>query len=123
MFAFEEPKASEKFRVSLCIIIIVISIIRLVLSYIDKQQLDLIFKIDIIASIVLIIDIILNIIIKCSSLRVFFFIITGILWLTNFIIPLFAYQNYVRRDYFGVNIFLIIIRIFAVFAFIGISIS
>ena len=121
MLAVEEPKASHKFRISLFIIISVISIIRIILSYIDKQQIDPIFIADIIISIVLILSLTLNVILTDKISKFIFLVLIGLLWLANFAIPLFAYKNYVRKDYYGINMFLIIFRIFALFAFIGLS--
>ena len=123
MLAVEEPKTSHKFRFSLFIIIIVISIIRIILSYIDKQQIDPIFIVDIAITAALVISMTLNVILAEKISKIFFSLLIGILWLANFAIPFFAYRNHVRRDYFGINLFLIIFRAVALFAYNGISLS
>ena len=121
MLAVEEPNTFYKFRISLFIIISVISIIRIILSYIDKQQIDPIFIADIVISIVLILSMTLNVILTNKISKCILVVLIGFLWLANFGVPLLAYKNYIRKDYYGINIFIIVFRIFALFAYNALS--
>ena len=119
----EEPKSTQKFAISLYIINVSLSIIRIILQYIDKKEIYLMFGIDILVTILLIIVLSLSLFINGEISKIVFFALLGILWMANNIIPFFSYtdtKNY-DHNFYVESTFMAGFRILSVFAYISVS--
>ena len=121
----EEPKTGHKFTISLYIINVSLSIIRIILEYIDKKELNLMFGMDILVTILLIIVLSLNLFIIGNISKIIFFTLLGMLWMANNIVPFFAYtdtKNY-DHNFYVESTYMAGFRILSVFAYISFSMA
>ena len=113
----ESPKLLEKVRLSSYIVVVSFSIIRWILTYIDKKMFDFIMIFDIIISILLIISLSIFVFIfkdEDSGLNAFFyiiFVINFVLIVGNTVEAFFTYKNSRYTDFQDVCIFIIIMRL------------
>ena len=114
----ESPTFLEKIRISSYIIVVSFSIIRWILTYIDKKMFDFIIIFDLIISILLIISLTISIFIienegfgpRASFL--FIFVFNFVLIVGNTVEAFFTYKNSRYTDFQGICIFIIIMRLF-----------
>ena len=107
-------------KISLYIINVSLSIIRIILEYIDKKEFNLMFGMDILVTLLLIIVLTLSLFIIGEISKFIFSGLLGILWMANNIVPFFAYtdtKNY-DHDFYVESSYMVGFRIISVFAYI-----
>ena len=113
----ESPKILERIRFSSYIVVVSFSIIRWVLTYIDKKMFDFIIIFDLILSIILIISLTISIFFikgdfRTTSVVIFISVFNFILIVGNTVEAFFTYKNSRYTDFQGICIFIIILRLF-----------
>ena len=115
MLAKEPLDIEEKLHITTYIITFVFTVMRYILTYIDKKIFDGIFIADIIVGFSLLIILTLPFIIYIKDAFPWLIII-GILWLVNFALPFFVYNNRTTDYFTSICLFMIIARMFSIFA-------
>ena len=115
MLAIQPPKIYVRCQISTYIIVVVFTITRLILTYLDKQYVDTAFILDLIFGILLLSSLTINLFLQRGKLLVLF-IINVLLLFINFIIPFFEYLNVRYTDFKTICTYMIIIRMFINFA-------
>ena len=112
----EPPKLLNKLRFSLYIAIVIFSIIRWILTCIDKKLFDFIIILDLFLSLLLIISFSFSIfIIKSEGLVplstfIIIFAFNFVLIAGNTIAAIYTYKNSRKKDFQDICIFIIVIR-------------
>ena len=109
-------KLTTRLKWSLYIISLVISLLRFILTYIDKRKLEIVFNLDLIYGSLLIISNTVTVFAKNFILKGLCFIANGFFLFTDTMISFFSYQDSLNRDFFSICLFFIIVRIFSVSA-------
>ena len=113
----KQIKITTKLKWSLFIISLIISLIRYILTYIDKREFEGVFVLDLVYGSLLILSIILTVFANKTIIKVGCFLSTGFFLFFDTIISFFSYSDSFNRDYFSICLFIIIIRIFTIAAF------
>ena len=100
------------------LISVVFSILSTVLSIIDKEEIDDFIITDIVLGSLLILILTFGVSFLERDMLGIFLGVTGVLWLANSVMGFFTYMNPKRKDFLGVCVFLRIMRILSVFAYI-----
>ena len=115
----ESPKILSRIKYSSYLIVVSFTIIRWILTYIDKHTFDFIITFDLLISIFLLISLTISImfirrdegILGSTGCIIFFFVINFVFIVANAVAPFFSYHNSRCRDFQGICIFMIILRI------------
>ena len=118
MLAKEPLEFEEKLHITTYIITVVFTVMRYILTYIDKKIFDGIFIADMIVGFSLLIILTLPFIINIKGAFPLLVII-GILWLVNFALPFFVYNNRTTDYFTSICVFMIIARMFSIFGNLG----
>ena len=118
MLAKEPLEFEEKLHITTYIITVVFTVMRYILTYIDKKLFDGIFIADMIVGFSLLIILTLPFIINIKGAFPLLIII-GILWLVNFALPFFVYNNRTTDYFTSICVFMIIARMFSIFGNLG----
>ena len=102
----------------LYLISVIFSILSTVLSIIDKAEIDDFIITDIVLGSLLILILTFGIRSLDHDMIEIFLGVTGVLWMANNVMGFFTYMNPKRKDFLGVCVFLRIMRILSVFAYI-----
>ena len=119
MLAKEPLKIDEKLHITTYIITFVFTVMRYILTYIDKKFVDGIFIADMIVGFSLLIILTLPFIINIEGATNPLLIIIGILWLVNFILPLFVYSKTTTDFFTTICFFMIFARTISIFGNMG----
>ena len=119
MLAKEPLKIGEKLHITTYIITFVFTVMRYILTYIDKKFVDGIFIADMIVGFSLLIILTLPFIINIEGATNPLLIIIGILWLVNFILPLFVYSKTTTDFFTTICFFMIFARTISIFGNMG----
>ena len=119
MLAKEPLKIDEKLHITTYIITFVFTVMRYILTYIDKKFVDGIFIADMIVGFSLLIILTLPFIINIEGATNPLLIIIGILWLVNFILPLFVYSKTTTDFFTTICVFMIFARTISIFGNMG----
>ena len=115
MLAKEPLEFEEKLHITTYIITVVFTVMRYILTYIDKQLFDGIFIADMIVGFSLLIILTLPFI-KYINGTCLWILILGILWIVNFVLPFFVYSNRTTDYFTSICLFMIVVRMFSIFA-------
>ena len=115
----EKPKTSQKMKVSLGIIIIILKIIKFIISIAESPIYSVMFIIDIIINIIILIVITIIITFKENSLfgiRYKLVFLLPILWFFSAVTGFIALIYLTKKDFQDIYIFIMITRCFIMFA-------
>ena len=110
------PRLYEKALFSSYIITLVIIIIELTLTYIDKEEFDKYYILHFLLGISLIISTTITFCLN-NVIKYILIIINSIFWVFNLIIPFYSLKSSKSKDFYSIIIFLVIIRILSLFGF------
>ena len=118
MVAIQPPTIYIRCQISTYIIIVVFTITRLILTYLDKKYADTVFILDLIFGFLLLSSLTVSLFLQRGKIFVFF-IIYVILWFQNFIVAFLEYLNASSTDFKAICIYMIIVRMFIMFGNFG----
>ena len=110
------PKFSAKLLFSSYIIALIINIIELTLTYIDKGEFDTYYILHLLIGISLIISTTITLCFE-NIIKYILIIINSIFWVFNIIVPLYSLRDTKSKDFYSITMFLIVLRILALFGF------
>ncbi len=117
----EKPRTLTKFRVALYLINVSLTLLRGILTYIDKEEFDHYNILDTVFGVLLLVDLTLSILANRDNSSFEYKLVTSIivtvLLIPNSVMPFFAYYNSKKRDFQPVCVFLAILRIATLFAY------
>ena len=124
MFSHEPPTFLQRFKVSLFLLVVVITIISLIISLIDKDIFDLIYFFNLFLGILLLISLACGFFITNIRKHYFcpFFAVNIILWISNIVISFFPYENSKDKDFQSIFAFLAVFKAGIVFISMGVFI-
>ena len=117
MNSLEPPTFLQKFKVSLFLIVFIITIISMVITIIDKDLFDFVYFLYLFLSILLVISLACGFFVENVRKKYFCpnFAVNLILWGSNIVIPFFIYNNSKDEDYRSIFAFLTIFKAIMVF--------
>ena len=110
------PKFSAKLLFSSYITALIIIIIELTLTYIDKGEFDTYYILHLLLGISLIISTTITLCFE-NIIKYILIIINSVFWVFNIIIPFYSLRDLKSKDFYSIIIFLIVLRILALFGF------
>ena len=110
------PKFSAKLLFSSYIIALIINIIELTLTYIDKGEFDTYYILHLFIGISVIISTTITLCFE-NIIKYILIIINIVFWISNGIIPFYSLRDSKSKDFNSITLFLIIFKIFSLFIF------